>query len=326
MKVPVKLGLFGVGLAALFAASMATAGAVAPEHTAAAWTQPTKGHDMNTNAAQPAATAAVKGLSIAQDGLILGQVSSPGETNQEGTLSFAVSDTEGRPITDFVKSHDKELHLIVVRSDGTQFRHVHPTMDSHGKWSLPWTWQAAGSYRVYADFVPAGTKEAPGQNITLTRTVDVAGELIPAPPAPVTATDTVHGYTVDLTGSLSASEHALLTATISRNGEPVTTLQPYLGAYGHLVALREGDLAYLHVHPEGAEPVPGAVSGPAVKFMTEAPTPGRYRLYFDFQIDGQVHTAEFLLDASSSPAATKVESAAPETSAEPNKSADHDGH
>ena len=29
----------------------------------------------------------------------------------------------------------------------------------------------------------------------------------------------------------------------------MTDLQPYLGAYGHLVALRDGDLAYLHVHP-----------------------------------------------------------------------------
>lgn len=73
-------------------------------------------------------------------------------------------------------------------------------------------------------------------------------------------------------------------------------LQPFLGAAGHLVALRTGDLAYLHVHPmddsAGRSP-----SDPQVVFTAEAPTPGRYLLYLDFQVDGQVHTATFALDA-----------------------------
>ncbi|WP_202805071.1 heavy-metal-associated domain-containing protein [Arthrobacter sp. TB 26] len=278
---------------------------------------------MDSSDSQPAAS--VKGLSMEQDGFILADVSSPGAAGQEGTLSFTISDAGGKPVTDFETSHDKKLHLIVVRTDGTQFRHVHPTMDAHGVWSLPWKWNAAGSYRVYADIVPAAT----GQNITLTRTVQAAGEFTPAAPAPVSATDTVDGYTVDLTGTLSASEHAMLKVTVSRDGKPVTTLQPYLGSYGHLVALREGDLAYLHVHPEGAEPLPGVVSGPDVEFMTEAPTPGRYLLYLDFQVDGQVHTAEFVLNATGTTAAQPAapgKSAVPAESADPGGSAGHSGH
>jgi hypothetical protein len=35
---------------------------------------------------------------------------------------------------------------------------------------------------------------------------------------------------------------------ITRSGTPVN-VEPYLGAGGHLVVLREGDLAFLHVHP-----------------------------------------------------------------------------
>jgi hypothetical protein len=77
----------------------------------------------------------------------------------------------------------------------------------------------------------------------------------------------------------------------------VTTLEPYLGAYGHLVALRAGDLAYLHVHPEGEEPAAGQLSGPSVTFSAEAPTAGRYLLYLDFQVDGKVHTATFTVEA-----------------------------
>ena len=56
--------------------------------------------------------------------------------------------------------------------------------------------------------------------------------------------------------------------------------QPYLAAYGHLVALREGDLAYLHVHPEG-EPGDGRTpAGPQIQFVAEVPTANSYRAYF----------------------------------------------
>jgi hypothetical protein len=77
----------------------------------------------------------------------------------------------------------------------------------------------------------------------------------------------------------------------------VTDLQPYLAAYGHLVALRQGDLAYLHVHPDG-EPGDGRTqAGPAIVFHTVAPSAGTYRLYLDFQHEGVVRTAELTMTA-----------------------------
>jgi Cu+-exporting ATPase len=45
-------------------------------------------------------------------------------------------------------------------------------------------------------------------------------------------------------------QEAELGFIVSKDGRPVHT-EPYLGAGGHLVALREGDLAFLHVHPTG---------------------------------------------------------------------------
>jgi hypothetical protein len=76
----------------------------------------------------------------------------------------------------------------------------------------------------------------------------------------------------------------------------VTDLQPYLGAYGHLVALREGDLAYLHVHPDGHPGDGTTAPGPDVVFGAEVPSPGRYLLFLDFRHDGEVHTAPFVVD------------------------------
>ena len=110
-------------------------------------------------------------------------------------------------------------------------------------------------------------------------------------------TANVDGYTVELTGDLVAGEHSMLKLRVTHDGRPVTDLQPYLGAYGHLVALRGGDLAYLHVHPDG-EPGDGKTeSGPEVEFGAEVPSDGTYHLYLDFKHDGIVRTAQFQLDA-----------------------------
>ena len=52
------------------------------------------------------------------------------------------------------------------------------------------------------------------------------------------------------------------------------------------MALREGDLAYLHVHPEGH-------GDGAVSFVTEFPSEGRYRLFLQFKHEGVVQTVAF---------------------------------
>src|SRR5699024_5496705 len=176
-----------------------------------------------------------------------------------------------------------ELHLIVVRSDGAQFRHVHPERDTEGQWSIPWTWDKGGSYRVFTEFVPTEAEET----ITLSSTVQIAGDIDPQTVDAEVTTAPTDDFEVDVDGELTAGEASTLTVTVSHGGEPVTTLQPYLGAYGHLVALREGDLAYLHVHPHGEEPSPNETSGPEVAFEVTAPTAGRYLLYLDFQVDGK---------------------------------------
>jgi hypothetical protein len=84
---------------------------------------------------------------------------------------------------------------------------------------------------------------------------------------------------------------------VAKGGKPLRDLQPYLGAYGHLVALRSGDPAYLHVHPNG-EPGDGKTQpGPEVSFTATAPSAGTYRLFLDFQHKGEVRTAAFTVKA-----------------------------
>ncbi|MBO3734525.1 hypothetical protein [Glycomyces niveus] len=330
MNTGTRLGLYGGGLAVLFAAAFGTAAAVVPDDAADDWNEQA-GHDGGHGetedeghgghgGAQP-----VRGLAIEQDGYILGEIAAPAATGTPGELAFQISDPAGAPLTEYTESHEKDLHLIVVRTDGTHFRHVHPELAADGTWSLPWTWDAAGTYRVYADFVPGAAADL---DVTLTRTIEVAGDFGPEIPVEPRLTTEVDGYTVTLNGDITAGASAEVTAEVTRDGEPVTAIEPYLGAFGHLVALREGDLAYLHVHPEGEEPQAGDLSGPTVAFATEVPTAGRYYLYFDFQVEGRVHSAAFVVDtAGETPDAVPTEPAEDDAApTEPESTHEDDGH
>lgn len=312
MNTPTRLSLYGLGLVAAFGAAFLVAGAIVPPSAAEEQSNTVEGGhgDMAMADTEPVVEQ-TRGVTLAAGGFQLGPVSVPHETGEAGELSFTVQDADGEPVVEFTESHEKELHLIVVRTDGQQFRHVHPVMDAEGVWSLPWSWDAAGTYRVFADFVPGGEEDP----ITLTRSVEVAGEFVPVDAHDEVRETEVDGYTVRLKGDLSTGSSSTLSLEVSRDGSPVTTIEPYLGAFGHLVALRDGDFAYLHVHPEGDEPKPGQTSGPGVDFATEAPTPGRYLLYFDFKVDDQVHSASFALDTT-----------AAKTQGEGSHSDDDEGH
>jgi hypothetical protein len=231
------------------------------------------------------------GLQVSEAGYTLSPISSPDSAGTSGVLSFTIVGPDGEPVTEFEESHEKDLHLIVVRTDTADFRHVHPSIDADGAWSIDWEWASGGTYKVFADFVPAQL----GDEVTLARTVEVAGAHEPALASADAAVAEVDGYTVSLSGDLVAGQSSRVTASVERDGEPVTDLEPYLGAYGHLVALRDGDLAYVHVHPDG-EPGDGVTEpGPDVTFYIEAPSSGTYRLFLDFQVDGEVRTADFTL-------------------------------
>lgn len=206
-------------------------------------------------------------------------------------LRFRIVDSSGAPVAKYVESHEELLHLIVVRRDLADYQHVHPVLGEKGIWSVPLDLVKPGDYRVFADFVPVD-----GHPVTLGADMTVAGNYQPQPlPAPA-GTATVDGYTVSLTGVAKAGQPSELTLSVSRDGKPVTDLQPYLGAYGHLVAVRASDLEYLHVHPMSDAADPATAPGPQIAFHTTLPSAGEYRLFLDFKHRDAVHTAEFTVE------------------------------
>lgn len=249
------------------------------------------GHEADATGALPDSTSA--GLQISQDGYTFHLMQTPTTVGAEATLAFHILGPDGDPVTEFDIAHEQPLHLIVANRSLTAFQHVHPAMDADGLWTIPLTLESGGAYRAFADFAPTG-----GDPLTLGADVLVAGDATPAPLPEPAPTASVDGYEVALNGTLTAGSGEELTFTVTRDGRPVE-LEPYLGAYGHLVVLRAGDLAYLHAHPEGAEPEPGRTGGAKVGFHTTAPSVGAYRLFLDFQVDGVVHTAAFTVEAGS---------------------------
>ncbi|MFF3314694.1 hypothetical protein ACFYV5_04180 [Streptomyces sp. NPDC003035] len=247
------------------------------------------GHDQTTYGVHGGHHGGVQpgGLSVSENGYTL-ELDSTILAAGVQPVSFRVIGPDGQAVTEFVPEHDKELHFIAVRRDTAGFQHVHPVRDEKGTWSIELALEP-GDWRFFADFHPVGHHGT----MTLGIDVAVAGPYDPRPLPEATGVARIGEYTVTLDGELLPGEASELTLTVSRNGRPVTDLQPYLAAYGHLVALRVGDLGYLHVHPEG-EPGDGTTApGPGIAFMAAAPSAGTYRLYLDFQHDDVVRTAEF---------------------------------
>ncbi|WP_089155304.1 hypothetical protein [Micromonospora sp. NBS 11-29] len=228
------------------------------------------------------------GLSISSAGYTLVPPAGDLSAGRAGELRFQIRDDQRRAVTRFAVVHDKPMHVIVVRRDLTGYRHLHPTMSADGTWSVPLMPSDPGSWRMYADFTAVADD---GRQVATVLGADLAvpGGYAPRPlPAPATSA-MVDGFTAAYTGTPEVGRAVPLRFRVTGAAGAAAPLEPYLGAYGHLVALREGDLGYLHVHPE---PAP---DGDAVTFWVTAPGPGRYRMFLDFQVGGVVRTAEFTL-------------------------------
>jgi hypothetical protein len=286
-----KVAVFLIGLGVVFAAALGIGNAVGPvadepvahddEHGSGSEgsDEHGEGHEGGTKTAADIPG----GLMVSQDGYTLSLADAAAAPGRDVPLSFTIDGPDGHPVTEYDVEHEKQLHLIVVRRDFSGFQHVHPELGADGVWTTELD-LTPGAWRVFADFKATGAEA-----LTLGTDLAVSGDYRPEPPAEEIRTAQVDDYTVTLEGDLTAGSDAELTLEVLKAGRPVTT-EPYLGASGHLVALREGDLAYLHVHPE-----PGA----ELLFYASVPSEGRYRLFLDFQHEGVVRTAEFALSTDS---------------------------
>ncbi len=294
---PVKLATFALAVAVVGGVSFGVARAVAPD--ALADTTESGGHegmDMSAPAAAPdaapdaahggghasdgpqdtsaaSASASLPGLAVADAGYRFVPEATSLASGPAQPFRFRLEGPDGQPVQRYEQLHEREVHLIVVRRDLTGFQHVHPTREADGTWATPLAVQTGGTWRAFADFAPTGGPEQLTLGVDLQVNGPFEAGTVPTAAAPM---DPRFAARFDRQGDD-------VEISVQRDGAPIET-EPYLGARGHLVALRAGDLAYLHVHPEDG-------GAPAVRFKAGLPTAGTYAMFFDYQVGGVVRTA-----------------------------------
>ena len=225
-------------------------------------------------------------------------------------LTYRLHDTRsGAPLTDVVIKHEQPVHLIAVRRDLRHFQHVHPQPTGPGEYALDVAFPEAGDYLLFAEL-----SRASGQTVLLRDHLAVGSSTPATGPSGEArwANVLAGGIRVSLpdSGHLHAGKPQTLTFRLedAATGDPVRTLQPYLGEPGHVVVISADGGYFAHVHGRslaaGADPhttatAPAAAAtyGPEIAADVVFPTPGLYKVWGQFQpYGGPVITAEFVVN------------------------------
>src|SRR5262245_24832517 len=204
-------------------------------------------------------------------------------------LRLTVRNARSRAIVqDFTVVHEKRFHMFVISEDLKYYDHLHPEQHTDGTWAIDVTLPRAGRYRLYSDFLPTGGTPQVDTQPLITSGTD-AGEAAGAEERLVPdrlLTHVVGDLSVTLerrAGGLLAGreERFLYRLADARTGTPVDDVEPYLGAWGHSLAVSENMSQVVHAHP--VEPVPegqpAARGGPTLTFKAALPEAGTYRIW-----------------------------------------------
>jgi len=226
--------------------------------------------------------------------------------NKEFTKEFSIFDQKTQQnVSIFRTIFEKQMHTIITDSTLTYFQHTHPVQNQE-KFALTTKVPAHGIYYVYLDYEPVGATEQQSLFKLYTTSENTVFPLS-SQPVDQNTTKNFGNYQVTLNEAdkLTAinlkSGVSTLSFTIKDNQtkQPITDLQPYLGAFGHLSMINQTDYSFVHVHPKQAATSPTQTAGPTVEF---APMPlsntlisGTYRVFAEFKHNDQVFVTDFTI-------------------------------
>jgi hypothetical protein len=212
----------------------------------------------------------------------------------------------GERAKDFVVIHEKLFHLFVISRDLEEFAHIHPERHGDGSFTIEHTLPKPGQYQLFADFLPmgGGSQITGVPLITAGTDSDIMSSRAKLTPDAALA-KTVDGVKIEILNERSTilggeEVDLVFRFTDEATDKPLTDLERYLGAFGHLVILSEDMTEYVHAHPrEESQPDPSAppTGGPEVLYDALLPKAGKYRAWLQFQRHGKLSTAVFTFNA-----------------------------
>jgi hypothetical protein len=208
------------------------------------------------------------------------RVPRPGEPVE---MTFRIRDPQkGAPVPKFEVVHERLFHLFVVSQDLKYFIHEHPVAAGPGTFRYTATLPGRGLYRVLGDYYPSG-----GTPQLTERTVILGGgRLATAHLEPDLAPKHAENLDVELTTEPAQPLAGYKTLLFFRV-RPGDGLEPYIGAWGHMLAASDDLIDMIHTHPYLAD------GGPQIQFNVIFPRARTYRLWVQFQRKGVVNTAVF---------------------------------
>ncbi len=231
------------------------------------------------------------------------------KAGQSVDLRVAILEASSRePVMEFNTLQDQRLHLIVVSQDLADFDHLHPEQRADGSWTTTYPLRRPGLYRAFVKFSPFGglPQVMGGSFATAGFTGDFASSIARLEPDR-SFVRTVGDTTVTMSAlpSISGGVTAKLLYEMSAGGRPVTDLEPYDAAFGHVVVLSEDALDFLRAEPMEGVPADDIDphGGPALRFNVTFPRAGRYRTWFQFKRAGVAWTVPFTVQATPMPSA-----------------------
>jgi len=218
----------------------------------------------------------------------------------------------GAPLTDLIVSHERLLHLIIIRRDLQHFQHLHPRQTGQpGEFLADVSFPRSGAYLFFIEF-----SRKTGEHVLHQETIIIGNEPVSVPAlAEDTAPKTVGKVRIRLvekTAKAGQEVTYIFSLEDSETGQPVQNLQPYLGAAAHVVILSEDTRTFAHAHGESVAEGMAQHSGMShsghhghgtettvsarVQFQHTFPAPGLYKIWGEFQNrEGEVIRADFVV-------------------------------
>lgn len=213
--------------------------------------------------------------------------------NEQLHIEIRVWDPKtGAAVKHFQIIHEKPIHLFIVSEDLEYFAHEHPDLGADGVFRHTTRLPKAETYKLLADFMPEG-----GTPQLISKVITTAGytrSLSAAIAKPAIDLTPKHGENLDVELVLDPSQPLAGKKTmLFFKLKPAAGLEPYIGAWGHMLAASNDLIDTIHTHPiYVTDPAPGEKQ---VQFNLFFPREAVYRVWVQFQREGQVNTVAFTI-------------------------------